>query len=87
MNKVTEIIPDDIPEWAKKAIENGNFFTTAIEKVESVAVDREEFEKWASEPPRMWYLARRTYNTTKYVMRHVQCAWEVMQWITEEIEK
>ena len=48
---------------------------------------RAEFEQWASDMPREWDLARRTYNTTKYVMRHVQCAWEVMQWTNKRIKK
>ncbi len=32
MNKVTEIIPDNLPEWAKNSIDNGTFFKTAVEK-------------------------------------------------------
>jgi len=33
LNKVTEIIPDDIPRWASDAINNGDFFKVCIEKV------------------------------------------------------
>ena len=33
MNNITEIIPDDIPEWATKAIKEGNFFRQCIFKV------------------------------------------------------
>ena len=33
MNKITEIIPDDIPEWARLAIDEGRFFKAACERV------------------------------------------------------
>jgi len=36
VNKITEIIRDDMPEWAQDAIDNGNFFSVAIAKVESL---------------------------------------------------
>jgi len=36
MSKITEIIPDNRPEWAQEAIDNGNFFSVAIAKVESL---------------------------------------------------
>jgi len=36
MSKITEIIPDNIPEWAQEAMDNGNFFSVAIAKVESL---------------------------------------------------
>ena len=29
MNKITEIIPDEIPDWAKKAMDEGQFFNIA----------------------------------------------------------
>jgi len=34
-NKITEIIPDDIPQWASEAIQDGNFFKVAIALVEA----------------------------------------------------
>lgn len=34
-NKITEIIPDDIPQWASEAFQAGNFFKTAIALVEA----------------------------------------------------
>ena len=37
MDKITEIIPDDMlekaPEWAKKAFDEGQFFRVALEKI------------------------------------------------------
>ena len=30
MGKITEIIPDDLPEWAIEAIAEGNFFREAV---------------------------------------------------------
>ena len=37
MDKITEIIPDDMlekaPEWAKKAFDEGQFFRAALEKI------------------------------------------------------
>ena len=33
MNKITETIPDDLPEWAEKAIDEGNFFRIAIDMI------------------------------------------------------
>jgi hypothetical protein len=33
MNKITEIIPDTIPKWAQRAIDDGQFFRVAIERV------------------------------------------------------
>lgn len=35
MDKITEIIPDDIPQWAAEAIERGDFFRVAIAKAEA----------------------------------------------------
>ena len=34
MNKITEIIPDDVPEWVSEAIQDGQFFRVAIERAE-----------------------------------------------------
>ena len=33
MNKITEIIPDNLPDWAQEAMDNGQFFKVAIKKV------------------------------------------------------
>jgi len=33
MNKITEIVPDDLPEWAQTSFDNGRFFKVAVEKV------------------------------------------------------
>ncbi|MHC4158893.1 MAG: hypothetical protein ACYSSO_07415 [Planctomycetota bacterium] len=34
MDKITEIIPDNIPKWAADAIDRGDFFKTAIAQAE-----------------------------------------------------
>jgi len=36
MSKVTEIIPDELPEWAEDAIAKGQFFKEAVQKVETL---------------------------------------------------
>ncbi len=38
MNKITEIIPDDIPPWAQEAIVSGQFFRIAVDRAKIVAV-------------------------------------------------
>ena len=59
MPKITEIIPDDLPDWAKEAMDAGKFFAvvaakvTMIEKrfaafgdiaeVERISIDRSEW--------------------------------------------
>lgn len=43
MDKITEIIPDDIPQWAAEAIERGDFFKVAIAKAE--AADKHQTEQ------------------------------------------
>jgi len=47
INKITEIIPDDIPEWAQKSFDEGNFFRTAIEKVSELQEALEPFAQFA----------------------------------------
>ena len=42
MNKTTEIIPDDLPKWAQDAINEGQFFREAIERV----AELEDFVTW-----------------------------------------
>ncbi len=48
-NNITEIMPDNIPEWAQKAMENGTFFATCLKRPISFqharSVMREEFKK------------------------------------------
>ena len=34
--KITEIIPDDIPDWAKVAMHDGQFFCVALDKIEKL---------------------------------------------------
>jgi len=38
MPKITEIIPNDIPDWAQKAMEEGQFFNVAINLVEKLKI-------------------------------------------------
>ena len=45
MNKTTEIIPDDLPDWAQRAIDEGQFFRIAIEKVAELEKLLEEVTK------------------------------------------
>ena len=35
-NHITEIIPDDMPDWMRKAFDDGQFFNVSREKVESL---------------------------------------------------
>ena len=45
--KVTEIIPDDIPQWASDAIADGQFFRIAIERVEFASAEAERLQQVA----------------------------------------
>ncbi len=36
MRRITEIIPDSIPEWAKEAIVDGQFFCIAVARAQAV---------------------------------------------------
>jgi len=36
MDKITEIIPDDIPEWAQQAIDEGQFFKVACDSMKEL---------------------------------------------------
>lgn len=36
MPNITEIIPDDFPDWAQKAFDDGQFFRIAVRKVEEL---------------------------------------------------
>lgn len=42
MNKITEIIPDDMPDWANKAMENGQFFRVALDKVKKAEAQKKK---------------------------------------------
>ena len=39
MNHITEIIPDDIPQWMQDAIDDGQFFRICRERVEELEAD------------------------------------------------
>ncbi|PUB87054.1 MAG: hypothetical protein DBP02_02075 [gamma proteobacterium symbiont of Ctena orbiculata] len=41
MPKVTEIVPDDMPDWAKKAFDDGQFFNKACKAMNSLEEIRE----------------------------------------------
>ena len=45
MNKVTEIIPEDIPSWAQEAIDEGQFFRIAMEKVKELEKELREIKE------------------------------------------
>lgn len=36
MNTITEIIPDDMPEWAKQAMDEGQFFNVVCERLKEL---------------------------------------------------
>jgi len=42
--KITEIIPDDIPQWAKDAMDRGQLFNEMVKQVENA---RSEAIGWA----------------------------------------
>lgn len=42
MNNITEIIPDDFPDWAKDAFRDGQFFRIAVGKVADLTEKLEE---------------------------------------------
>ena len=42
--KITEIIPDDMPEWALEAFWTGQFFRVCVEKVETLQARVKELE-------------------------------------------
>ncbi len=41
MPKITEIIPDDMPEWVKRAFNEGQFFNIACKAMSSLEEIRE----------------------------------------------
>jgi len=45
MDTITEIIPDDLPEWAKKAMDEGQFFNVVSEKIKEADFYRDFYEK------------------------------------------
>lgn len=44
MNKITEIIPDSIPDWAKDAMDDGQFFRMTLERIASLEAQLKERE-------------------------------------------
>ena len=42
MTHITEIIPEDMPEWMKEAFDEGQFFARVIERFEIMEADSEE---------------------------------------------
>lgn len=43
MDKITEIIPDDIPEWARKAMDEGQLWNKVFERIEELEARIEEY--------------------------------------------
>lgn len=48
MPKITEIIPDDMPEWVIEAMENGQFFNVTCEKIKELQYALEEAKSFAA---------------------------------------
>lgn len=50
MPKVTEIIPENMPEWAQDGIDSGQFFRVCLERVEHAEKQVEDAFKsgWAT---------------------------------------
>jgi len=42
--KITEIIPDDIPEWATTAMHDGQFFRVALSRIEKLSDENTELQ-------------------------------------------
>jgi len=36
MDKIIEIIPDEMPVWAKQAMEKGQFFNVALKRIDNL---------------------------------------------------
>ena len=57
------------------------------ERPESITITREEFEKWASEPPREWSIDVFEIDEQyagMFLDDRTQQAWEAVQWATSE---
>lgn len=44
MHKITEIIPDSIPDWAKDAMDDGQFFRIALDRIASLEAQLKEWD-------------------------------------------
>jgi len=44
MTDLTEMIPDDLPEWAIKAMDEGQFFNVAVDTIESLTAENKELK-------------------------------------------
>lgn len=44
MHKITEIIPDSMPDWAKDAMDEGQFFRMTLERISSLEAELKERE-------------------------------------------
>lgn len=42
MDKITEIIPDDIPQWAQDAMDKGQLWTTVFDRIEELEAEIKE---------------------------------------------
>ena len=40
MPKITEIMPDDIPDWARQAMSKGQFFNVALARITQLEADK-----------------------------------------------
>jgi 2C-methyl-D-erythritol 2,4-cyclodiphosphate synthase len=64
MTKITEIIPDDLPEWAVEAMAEGQFFRTALQKIQERDRRIEELEFFIS----------KTNNKLKAIEKHLEAS-------------
>ena len=48
MHKITEIIPDSIPDWAKDAMDDGQFFRIALERIASLEAQLKSQEDYVT---------------------------------------
>jgi len=44
MDKITEIIPDDMPEWAWEAMDRGQLFNVMLDKIKNYEEPRSSFK-------------------------------------------
>ena len=49
MSKITEIMPDDAPEWAIEAMANGNLFRVTFDRVEKLEAEIAKLKRMSEE--------------------------------------
>ena len=83
MIKITEIIPDSIPEWAKVAMDDGQFFRLALERISNLEAQLKDRE-WQVDNPhesilntvnRGKFLVEVEYIRSSVTFTRVETAW------------